>query len=87
MSNERPPEIQWQPADERYEAFFQGLVKLSVEHHLRDEEVAALTGKMLGYNRAYTPDTASSVPHLVDVFRQNMRRGFDQIKSGEVKPK
>lgn len=87
MSNERPPEIKWLPADPRHEAFFQALVQLSVTFHLRDEEVAALTGKMLGYNRAYTPDTASSVPHLVDVFRQNMRRGFDQIKSGEVKPK
>lgn len=85
MSDERP-EIKWLPAEERHEAFYQGIVALAIDLHLRDEEVAALTGKMLGYQRAYVPES-SSVPHLVDVFRQNMRRGFDQVKSGEVKPK
>lgn len=81
------PEIKWLPAEERHEAFFAGIVKLSIDLHLRDEEVAALTGKMLGYNRAYSPETASTVPHLVNVFRQNMRHGFEQVKSGEVKPR
>lgn len=86
MSTERPPEIKWLPAEERHEAFYQGLVALSIDLHLRDEEIAALTGKMLGYNRAYAPEASSSVPHLVDVFRQNMRHGFEQIKSGAVTP-
>lgn len=87
MATDETPEIKWLPADERHEAFYRGIVKLSLELHMRDEEVAALTGKMLGYNRAYTPETASSVPHLVNVFRQNMRQGFTQIKSGAVSPK
>lgn len=78
------PEIKWLPAEDRHEAFYQGLVKLALDLKLRDEEIAALTGKMLGYNRAYAPEASSSVPHLVDVFRQNMRRGFDQVRSGEV---
>lgn len=81
------PPFKWMPAEEKHEAFYQGLVKISVDLGLRDEEVAALTGKMLGYQRAYSPGTSSSVPHLVEVFRKNMRRGFDQIMSGEVKPK
>lgn len=79
------PEIKWLPADPRHEAFYQGIVRLAIDLHLRDEEVAALTGKMLGYQRAYVP-ASSSVPHLVEVFRKNMRHGFEQIKSGAVKP-
>lgn len=80
------PPIKFSPAEPKHEAFYQGLVALAQLNGLRDEEIAALTGKMLGYNRAYNPD-ASSVPHLVDVFRKNMRRGYEQIKSGEVQPK
>lgn len=81
------PQIKWLPAEDRHEAFYQGIVRLSLDLHLRDEEIAALTGKMLGYNRAYSPEASSSVPHLVNVFRQNMRQGFTQIKSGVVSPK
>lgn len=81
------PEIKWLPAEERHEAFFAGIVRLSIDLHLRDEEVSALAGKMLGYNRAYTPENSSSVPHLVNVFRQNMRVGFQQVQSGEIKPR
>jgi hypothetical protein len=86
VSNERP-EIKWLPAEERHELFFAGIVKLALDLHLRDEEIAALAGKMLGYNRAYTPETSSSMPHLVDVFRKNMREGKRQVESGEVRPK
>lgn len=81
--NETPPSIKWQPAEERHEAFYQAIVKAALDLKLRDEEVAALTGRMLGYQRAYAPD-ASSVPHLVNVFRQNMREGFIAIKHGDI---
>lgn len=79
------PEIKWLPAEERHEAFYQGIVKMAIELRLRDEEVAALTGKMLGYNRGYAPAASSSVPHLVNVFRQNMRMGFQQVTTGETR--
>lgn len=72
-------------ADARIEQFFSLLVEASLTLQLRDNEIAAAVGRMLGYNSAISPD-ASSDFELVETFRHNIEAGRDDYVTSDGAP-
>lgn len=79
------PPIKNLAAEAKHEKFFASVVAAALENKLRDEEIAALIGKMLGYQLAFD-SSSSTVPHLIECFRHNIALGYDEVMTGRVKP-
>ncbi len=77
--------VKFMPASAAHEMFYSDLVEALLKHKLKDEEAVAIFGRMMGYQLAYSP-SSPSVEHMLTVFRLNIRRGIDDIRSGRVAP-
>lgn len=77
--------IKFQTAAAVHEMFYAELVEMMLRLKIKDEEAVAVFGRLIGYQMAYS-QTSPPLDHLLTVFRLNARRGFEDIRSGNVTP-
>jgi len=77
--------IKFQTAAATHEMFYAEIVEMMLRLKIKDEEAVAVFGRLIGYQLAYSP-RSPSVEHMLTVFRLNIRRGMDDIRSGRGAP-
>jgi hypothetical protein len=72
-------------ANADHQAFFEAMVDLGQKYHLRDEEMVAIMGRLMGYHIASNPD-ANTKTHLLETFGHNMTMASAEYASTKARP-